>query len=118
MTQSELPFVVHPARTPARARRTDPATSHAAADRAESSGLVRGHCEAIVRLVVAHPGRSARALAALPECRLDHVQIDRRAKELETGGWLEARILESPTGLLLFPTEKARAFVRAAAEGA
>jgi len=79
------------------------------------SALVVGHAQAIVRLVVSHPGRTAKELAELPECELDHVQIDRRAKELEQGGWIVRSIFsQDDWGLRMEPTEKARIFVREA----
>lgn len=69
---------------PARARRTDPDSSHAAADRAEKSGGIGAQALATFVAVRAYPGLTSKQLAET--CPLDRYQIARRLPELERRG--------------------------------
>lgn len=73
----------------ARARRTDPVTSHAAASRANALGLPQTHGARILAAVRAEPGMTADGIAAATS--LSVVQVDRMAIELERAGLIERR---------------------------
>jgi len=88
----------------ARARKTDPNSSHRAAFDAER--FARSHAGQIVSAVVRYPGRTANQLSVLPGCPLTVVQIDRRAHELEADGWL-IRTAHPGDELRLHATRKA-----------
>lgn len=95
-----------------RARRTDPASSHRAAF--DARRFAATHAGQIVRAVVAHPGLTAKQLAALG-C-LSVVQIDRRAIELERAEWILRWPAEDGGELALWPTARAKRW--AGTEGA
>ena len=71
-----------------RARRSDPITSHKAAERAK--GFAGGHAGRILLMLQSHGPRSAHALSLI--VGLTVVQIDRRLPELKKLG------LAMPTG--------------------
>lgn len=73
----------------ATARRTDPASSHAAAAEMNASGAAKRQREAVVDLVFLHPGRTSKELAKLSD--LDRYQIARRLPEAEKAGQVERR---------------------------
>ena len=50
---------------PPRARRSDPISSHAAADHAESTGLIASQQQKALAMVASYPGRTARELSRL-----------------------------------------------------
>jgi hypothetical protein len=104
-----LPLFDWPGRRPARARTSDPAVSHAAADRAERDGTIRGHAARIIRaLVEGGPGTASEVGA---RCGLTNVQVDRRAKELVLGCWITRRE-SSRCELVLVATRKAEEWAR------
>jgi hypothetical protein len=107
LNTSGLPLFERAWQQPPRARRTDPSSSHAAADRAERSGLIRGHAALIVRAVVERPGTAKEVGARVG---LTNVQVARRAPELEADGWI---LREGPGELVMWATEKARGWVGA-----
>lgn len=94
-----------PYTTPPRARRTDPTSSHVAADAAER--FISGHKERIVAAVCAHPGATAHQIALATGLSVE--QIDRRVSELEAAGWItrpdKQKVMRA---LRLYPTERAR----------
>lgn len=67
------------------ARRSDPDSSHQAADAAERSGLARQQREQVLALVRAYPGRTSAELAALSP-NLNRYQVARRLPELAERG--------------------------------
>lgn len=69
-----------------RARRSDPVTSHQAADEVERSGRVVSQQQRVLAAVRAFPGRTSRELAA--EARLDRYMVARRLRELVRAGLL------------------------------
>lgn len=69
---------------PARARRTDPESSHVAADTAERRGIIRRHAEIVRGAVERYPGLTSKRYADV--CPLDRVQVARRLPELERRG--------------------------------
>ena len=73
-----------PGTRPARARRTDPASSHAAADQAEADGTVATHALIALGAVRRLPGFTSKRLA--DACELDRYQLARRLPELERRG--------------------------------
>lgn len=100
----QLPLEWNVLTEPPRARRSDPISSHRAADRAER--FLRGHAAIIVRQLLACPGLTATQMAGRASCPLSVVQIDRRTKELENAKWIVRD--PTPEGLVMFPTAKAR----------
>ena len=68
----------------ARARRTDPESSHAAADQAEADGTIATHALVTLGAVRRLPGLTSKQLAGA--CELDRYQIARRLPELERRG--------------------------------
>lgn len=64
----------------ARARNTDPATSHAAAA-SMNDGKALKHAEIVLLMVAAHPGLTSAELAR-DDGRLGHYQVNRRTREL------------------------------------
>ena len=74
---------------PARARRTDPESSHIAADTAEQRGIITRHAEIVRGAVERYPGLTSKQLAEA--CPLDRVQIARRLPELERSGLIRRR---------------------------
>ena len=100
----QLPLEWGTVSEPPRARRTDPPSSHLAADRANQ--FLRGHAFLIVQGLLGCPGLTACELAALEDFPLTVVQIDRRTKELEAAGWIARE--QTDDGLAMWPTAKAR----------
>jgi hypothetical protein len=72
----------------ARARATDPGSSHEAARAMNESGKARAHREMAVDMVWKHPGNTSRELAGLPDCpgELDRYELARRLPEAECEG--------------------------------
>ena len=67
------------------ARRTDPASSHDAAERVRKTGAASRQRERVIDLVYMHPGKTSKELAEL--CQdLDRYQIARRLPEAEKAG--------------------------------
>jgi hypothetical protein len=66
------------------ARRTDPPSSHAAAQEMERTGRRTAQSEAVLEMVKLHPRRTALELARLS--RLDRYTVSRRLPELERRG--------------------------------
>ena len=87
MNQSEL-FPIHrePLAAPAQTRRTDPSTSHEAAQRVNASGQAKRNMERVVDLVYASPGSTSRELSELPTCDLDRYEVARRLADAEHAG--------------------------------
>lgn len=74
-------------RLQARARRTDPATSHEAAERVESSGTAKAHQAIIAAAVKEHPGLTA---GELPQhCGLLYEHVHKRLSEIERLGHIK-----------------------------
>lgn len=69
---------------PPRARRTDPDSSHVAADRAKRSGAIGAQATTTFIAVRAYPGLTSKQLAGV--CPLDRYQVARRLPELERRG--------------------------------
>jgi hypothetical protein len=78
---------------PPRARKTDPATSHEAARRAEL--FATSHAERIVCALRMRGPSTAHELE--PHTRLNYVQIDRRMHELVKAGRIKKTLLTRPT---------------------
>lgn len=78
-----------PGHRPPRARRRDPISSHAAADRAERRGRIRRDAAELLRLVVAEPGRTVNELVGYDDARA--YRLRKRQSELEARGLIEAR---------------------------
>jgi hypothetical protein len=74
----------------AAARRTDPASSHLAAEQMNASGEAKRQRERVVDLVFMHPGLTSKQLATKCE-DLDRFQIARRLPEAEDAGDVERR---------------------------
>lgn len=74
----------HPGARPARARRTDHDSSHAAADRAERSGAIEAQMNRVLAAVRAHPGSTSAQLSAL--AGIDRHTVARRLPDLERRG--------------------------------
>ena len=66
------------------ARKTDPVTSHIAAERMERTGARSAQQDRVLQLVQRFPGRTSCELATHGE--LKHHQISRRLPELESAG--------------------------------
>lgn len=77
MTQQPLDFAP-------RARRTDPLSSHAAADRAERSGSIGRQAARVLEALRATPGLTSGELAA--RHGLDRYMVARRCPDLERAG--------------------------------
>ena len=71
--------------TTARARRTDPPSSHEAAARVEASGIGARQAEYVLWLVRAYPGCTSGELS-FNDISIDRYQISRRLPELERAG--------------------------------
>jgi hypothetical protein len=84
---------------PARARRTDPESSHVAADVAERVGTVACHMSIVLAAVKGYPGLTSKRLAET--CPLDRYQVARRLPELETRGLVTRT--SAPDGDRWFP---------------
>lgn len=69
----------------ARARSTDPQSSHDAAAQVEANQTARHQREAVIDLVYIHPGRTSKELAELSE-DMDRHQVARRLPEAEEAG--------------------------------
>lgn len=68
-----------------RARRTDPASSHAAGEGVERSGIANDQRQVVLTLIKRHPGSTSKQLAAHATqegIKLDRFQIARRCPEL------------------------------------
>lgn len=87
MAQLEL-FIPEP-----RARRTDPVTSHEAAEKARQTGLADNHRAAILNVLSAHTPLTAGEIGHT--IGLTNVQVCRRLSELEKAG-LAVRNSEPP----------------------
>jgi hypothetical protein len=72
----------------ARARSTDPESSHEAARVMNESGKARAHREMAIDMVWKYPGNTSRELAGLPDCpgELDRYELARRLPEAECEG--------------------------------
>ncbi len=104
MSEDQLEIDWNMVTEPPRARRSDPISSHIAADKAKT--FLRGHARLIVNEVLMWPGVTAVDLGKAEDFPLTTVQIDRRTKELEDAGWLER--CAKPGGIELYPSAKAR----------
>ncbi|RMD87034.1 MAG: MarR family transcriptional regulator [Alphaproteobacteria bacterium] len=71
------------------ARRTDPVTSHQAADRMRTSGAARTHAEKVLAFVRANPGSTGHEIAA--GTGLAQVEVIRRLGDLQRSGEVEKR---------------------------
>jgi predicted transcriptional regulator len=93
------------------ASRTDPETSHEAAEAVTVSGVAQRQCEIVLRLVEEHPGLSSYRLAELSQ-DLNRYQIARRLPELEEAKLVHRRKRSDGTyerdrnGVLWFPGAK------------
>ena len=86
----------------ARARSSDPESSHAAAAEMNASGAARAQRERVIDLVFAHPGLSRNELAK--HCDdLDRFQIARRLPEAEEIGEVHRRKVDGKRDLAWFP---------------
>lgn len=86
----------------ARARKTDPASSHAAAAEMNASGAARHQRERVIDLVYSHPGLSSNELAK--HCDdLDRFQIARRLPEAEEIGEVHRRKVDGKRDLVWHP---------------
>ena len=66
-----------------KARRTDPVTSHEAAEHAEQTGIIAGQQKIVLDLVRRHPGNTSAELAWSDDAQgLDRYAIARRLPEL------------------------------------
>lgn len=72
----------------ARARTSDPVSSHAAAVQMELAGMSKWQRDLVLRLVLAYPGMTSLELSRLDVCPLDRYQIARRTAELAEDGQL------------------------------
>ena len=68
------------------ARRTDPASSHIAAEQMNLSGMNKQQRDIALRLVLAYPGMTTLELSNLSVSPLDRYQLARRCAELVTSG--------------------------------
>ena len=66
------------------ARKTDPVSSHEAADHVVGSGLAKAQQDQAEAAVYAHPGRTSLELSTM--CALDRYTLARRLPELEDAG--------------------------------
>lgn len=80
----QFPLSFLPGDRPPLARRTDPDSSHASADRVEKSGDLASQCALVLELVRRHEGRSSRELALLG--KVDRTMVGRRAATLADAG--------------------------------
>ena len=69
-----------------RARRSDPSTSHAAAERMIRTGTAKAHQHKILIAVRQYPGSTYVELAAITG--LERHAVGRRLAEIETGGYI------------------------------
>lgn len=69
------------------ARRTDPPTSHEAAQEVCRSGRAQAHAAIVLAIVQAHPGLTYREIAT--HCELDAVEVMRRLNDLERADRVE-----------------------------
>lgn len=91
----------------ARARTSDPQSSHAAAEQVESSGKAKKHRDRILDLVYEHPGCTTKELVRYLhredlEDGLDRVELGRRMPELEQAGEIH-RTKEGRSELRCYP---------------
>lgn len=100
---AQLPLVFDARRL---SRRRDPASSKRAA--AKVAGSLQCQAAEVLRIVLAHPGRTSKELGALG---FDRFKIARRAPELEAGDWITRWPREEGGDLALWPTQRARDFV-------
>lgn len=70
--------------TPARARRTDPATSHEAAAKVTRSGKAAAHRQIVLDALRSHPRTTYRELAEV--CGLEHHEVMKRLNDLRHNG--------------------------------
>jgi hypothetical protein len=68
------------------ARRTDPYSSHAAAEQMNRTGAAIEQRSIVLRLIHAHPGLTSLELSRQCDCPLDRYQIARRTTELARAG--------------------------------
>lgn len=73
-----------PGDSPPRARRSDPPSSHAAADRLERSRAAEIQMRRVLDAITARPGRTTREIAA--DEGLDRHMVGRRTPDLERAG--------------------------------
>ncbi len=74
----------------ARARRTDPKSSHLAAERFEASTTAAGQRGQVIDLVFTRPGKTSKELAEFCE-GMDRHQVARRLPEAEKMGEIHSR---------------------------
>ena len=79
--------------TTPRARRSDPLSSHAAADKMERSGKLNRQCDQVLEAVREHPGSTSRELHALTG--LDRHMVARRLPDLEKRGLVGRTVVGS-----------------------
>lgn len=73
--------------SPARARASDPASSHEAADRHNQSGRASGNCAVVLNLVRLYPGLTSCELHQTQiETGLERHEVSRRLSDLERKG--------------------------------
>jgi predicted ArsR family transcriptional regulator len=77
------------------ARRTDPPSSHAAAQEMERTGRRASQSEALLEMVKRHPRRTALELSRLS--RLDRYTVSRRLPELERRGLIRRGLIRDCT---------------------
>ncbi len=92
------------------ARRTDPESSHAAADWFETFGPKASQEELITALVCRYPGRTAQELEQLCGKRLSNVEIHRRSSGLRKRDLVETRVEDG--AVHWYPGSEAEAFLR------
>ena len=76
-------------------RRTDPASSHAAAQEIEPTGRRAAQCEAVLETVKRHPRRTSLELSRLSQ--LDRYTVSRRLPELERRGLIRRGLIRDCT---------------------
>jgi hypothetical protein len=70
----------------AKARSSDPQSSHEAAQRMNDSGKAKAHVEHVTDHVWKQPGLTSREIAELPDCDLDRWEVARRLSDAEKLG--------------------------------
>ena len=101
----------------AKARNSDPETSHLAADRMNKSTRLAKHQNIVLRLISHNPGRTAKELGVILQKESTpsigcYEWPRKRAKELESKLFIERRLLPGESELRNFITDKGKLFLK------
>ena len=87
------------------ARKSDPVSSHQAAEKIKKSGKKEANIQRVTDLVYSHPGLTSKQLATKTD-EMDRHEVARRLSDAEDAGLIHAKGRKEPGEITWWPGEK------------